>query len=117
MNVTTVSASARFSKALGDGVHKTVELSAEATVEYAEDWHQAQAALYQELGQQLKQLWTAKGNGPSSNNGTGSSANGKAASILEHHCQEHGTPFKRYEKEGRTWYAHKAGEKWCREKR
>ena len=54
MKVTTVSASARFSKALGDGMHKTVELSAEATVEYAEMWQEAQASLYHQLGEQLR---------------------------------------------------------------
>ena len=37
MRVTTASASARFSKAIGDGIHKTVELSAEAAVDAMEN--------------------------------------------------------------------------------
>ena len=111
MRVTTVSASARFSKALGDGVHKTVELSAEANVEARESWQQAQTRLYQELGQQLKALWTAKGNG------NGANGNGEADATPEHFCQEHGVAFKRFEKEGRVWYSHKLdGGKWCNDR-
>ena len=112
MRVTTVSASARFSKALGDGVHKTVELSAEATVDYAETWQESQVRLYQELGQQLKALWTTKANGHTTNgNGKpeGTTSNG-------HYCQQHGVAFKRYEKNGSVWYSHKAGDKWCNER-
>ena len=110
MKVTTVSASARFSKALGDGVHKTVELSAEATVEYAEAWQEVQARLYQELGQQLKTLWTIKANEHATN------GNGKPDIMPDHYCQEHKVAFKRYEKNGRVWYSHKAGDKWCNER-
>ena len=60
MKVTTVSASVRYSMALGDGVHKTVELSAEAMLDDGEMWKMAQANLYEELTGQLKALW---GNG------------------------------------------------------
>ena len=111
MKVTTVSASARFSKALGDGVHKTVELSAEAQVDARENWREAQARLYQELGQQLKALWATRGNG------NGTSGNGKAEATPDHYCQEHGVAFKRFEKEGRAWYSHRTdGGEWCRER-
>lgn len=34
----------------------------------------------------------------------------------QHRCQEHGIPYQPYEKEGRVWYAHNAGNEWCREK-
>ena len=57
MQVNTVTASVRFSKALGDGCHKTVELGAEAAVGKGETWDQAQQALYTALGQQIKALW------------------------------------------------------------
>ena len=115
MKVTTVSASARFSKALGDGVHKTVELSAEATVDYAEDWQEAQVRLFQELGQQLKALWTTTANGhTTTRNGK---LEGNTNTSNGHYCQQHGVPFQRHEKNGRTWYSHKtdSGE-WCRER-
>ena len=107
MKVTTVSASVRYSRAINTGEYKTIELSAEATLEPQEDWIEAQASLYTDLGQQLRTLWTAKANGNEQTaNGTGQS---------EHYCQEHQAEFKQYEKEGRMWYAHKAGQKWCRE--
>ena len=62
MKVTTVSASVRFSKAVGKGQHKTAELCAEATIGDGENWTDAQAKLYQQLGEQLKSLWGV-GNG------------------------------------------------------
>ncbi len=52
---------------MGGGSHKSVELSAEAAVEPKEPWQQAQAKLYQQLGQQLKTLWSAKTNGDGGN--------------------------------------------------
>ena len=112
MKVTTVSASVRYSKALGDGSHKTVELSAEAALTPKEQWQEAQGSLYHELGQQLMSLWSTKANGqPVNDNGDGN-GNGNG----DHHCQEHGVPFKRHEKNGRTWYSHKVGDKWCNER-
>ena len=104
MKITTVSASVRYSRPLGDGSYKTVELGAEATLTAQETWTEAQASLYQELGNQLKTLWTAK---------NGGSANG---STLDHHCQEHSSAFQRYEKGSQVWYAHKQGQEWCRER-
>ena len=107
MKVTTVSASVRYSKPLGDGSHKTVELSAEATPSLNENWTDAQASLYQQLGQQIKALW----------NGNQASNDGVQISTPDHYCNEHGTEFNRFEKDGRSWYAHRTAEgKWCREK-
>ena len=57
MKVTTVSASVRFSKAIGEGQHKAVELSTEATLDAKKHGPEAQASLYQQLGQQIKALW------------------------------------------------------------
>lgn len=112
MKITTISASVRYSKPLSDGAWKAVELSAEGTLGPNDEWHQAQAALYAELGQQLRTLWTSKANG----NGQPSNGTTKTEDSAEHYCQEHLAEFKRYEKEGRVWYAHKAGQKWCKEK-
>ena len=106
MKVTTISASVRYSRAINTGEYKTIELCAEAALDPNEIWTEAQASLYAELGQQLKALWTVKANGQAANGGGQS----------EHYCQEHQAEFKRYEKEGRVWYAHKAGQKWCKEK-
>ena len=57
LEVTSVSASVRFSGTVGPSRFKTVELSAEATVQGDEDWRDAQSHLYQELGKQVKHLW------------------------------------------------------------
>ena len=57
MEVTSVSASVRFSGAVGPSRFKTVELSAEATVHGQEDWQNAQRELYSQLGKQVKNLW------------------------------------------------------------
>jgi hypothetical protein len=54
MKVTTILASVRYSKALGDGSHKTIELAVEATLTPQEEWHKAAATLYHQLGDQLK---------------------------------------------------------------
>ena len=114
MNVTTISATVRYSKPLPDEAWKAVELSAEASLDPNETWIEAQASLYQDLGRQLKALWTSNGNGQAVN-GT-AKAEATTTEQSNHYCQEHQTEFKRYEKDGRTWYAHKAGQKWCREK-
>ena len=42
MKVTTITASVRYSKAQGDGAHKTIELSADATLEPKDNWQEAQ---------------------------------------------------------------------------
>ena len=107
MNITTVSASVRFSKDVGNKQFKTIELSAGGTVNANEIWQAAQAQLYAELGHQLKSLWITNGNG---NTNTG-----PQETVPAHYCQQHKAEFKRYEKEGRVWYSHKSGDGWCRE--
>jgi hypothetical protein len=99
MKVTTVSASVRYSKALGDGSHKTVE----ADVDAEEPWRESQATLYHQLGDQLKGLWATKTNGQPTNGTASPNGNGNGP----HHCQEHGVPLKRHDKDGQTWYSHK----------
>ena len=63
MKVKKVSANVRYSKAIRPGAYKTVELSAEASIDPKESWEDAQAELYHTLGQQLKTLWMSSGNG------------------------------------------------------
>ena len=112
MNIISISASVRFSKDIGDRQFKTVELSAEGTVNANENWQTVQAQLYADLGHQLKALWTANGN---TNNGH--STNGHQEATPDHFCSEHHTDFKRYEKQGRVWYSHKSGDTWRKEKK
>lgn len=65
MKVKKVAASVRYSSSIGYSKYKTVELSAEATVDAKEDWHEAQSELYDQLGNQLRELWTSRANGDS----------------------------------------------------
>ena len=94
-----------YSKAQADGAWKSIELSAEASLNAKEEWQEAQAELYSQLGQQLKAFWTTKANGQASGNGQS-----------EHYCIEHSLPFKRHSKDGKTWYSHKQGSGWCNER-
>ena len=116
MKVTTVSASVRYSRAIQSGEYKTIELSAEASLEPQEAWIEAQASLYTDLGQQLRTLWATKANGNGQSSNGSAKAETSTAEQSEHYCLEHQAEFKRYEKDGRSWYAHKAGQKWCKEK-
>ena len=115
MNVTSVSASVRFSKAIQPGCYKTIELSAEADVAPRENWQTAQSQLYTDLGEQLKALWSARND----QSGPAEQRNGDEDSrdtAQGHFCSEHQTPFKQYTKGESTWYAHKTGDSWCNEK-
>ena len=120
MKVTTVTATIKYSQDTGKGAWKAVEIGADATVDAAETWQQAQASLYHQLGCQLKTLWN---NGKGAQNG--SEGYGEAVPVLEpqsspappeHYCQEHQTEYKRYERQGKVWYSHKGPDgKWCKE--
>ena len=111
MKITTVSASVRFSGAVGESRFKTIELSAEAALDGKETWTEAQASLYQQLGCQLKVLWA-----------TGQQAEAEEPASepeppTEHYCQEHAIPFKRYTRGENVWWSHRTPDgKWCREK-
>jgi hypothetical protein len=74
MKIDRISANIRYSKDTGQGAWKTVELAAEASVTPSENWQEAQAQLYAELGQQMKALWS-NGNG----NGHHKAENGAVA--------------------------------------
>lgn len=62
MKVKKISANVRYSKAIRPGTYKTVELSAEASIDPKESWEDAQVELYHALGQQLKTLWVSTSN-------------------------------------------------------
>lgn len=115
MKITTVSASVRFSKAIQPGCYKTVELSAEAALTPQENWHEAQSQLYDQLGTQLRALWTTR-NGDAARTEQRNGQEDSNGTVPEHFCSEHQTPFKQYTKGESTWYAHKAGDSWCKEK-
>ena len=97
MKATTVSASVRFSGSVGDSRFKTIELSAEATLDGKETWTEAQARLYHQLGCQLKALW-ANGTGNKVQDGAEEPTEapsepeptkGTPAIPPEHYCKEY----------------------------
>ena len=120
MEVTSVSASVRFSGAVGPSRFKTVELSAEATVQGDEDWQDAQSKLYQELGKQVKYLWLEGQKAPewaekAIEDDPGSNLT-QPLPAPDHYCLEHQAGFKRYQRGANTWYSHKSDDgTWCRE--
>ena len=87
MKVTTISAAIRYSKEIGNGAWKSLEIGAEATVEPREDWHDAEARLYAELSTELRTLWTGT-NSNTAKNGEDTSGNGEQQP-REHWCEEH----------------------------
>ena len=119
LEVTSVSASVRFSGAVRPSRFKTVELSAEATVRGDEDWRDAQSQLYQELGKQVKYLWlqgqkTPEGAEKAIDVIPGSDL--PQTPVADHHCLDHQAGFKRYQRGANTWYSHKTDDgTWCRE--
>jgi hypothetical protein len=127
MNIRTISANVRYSKALAQGEHKTIELGAEASLDPGEDWALAQQGLYALLTAQLRTLWGKNGalpeqpqNGPESHVEAPATAGPPSAAPLPtdrpaHWCERHNCAFRRYEKNGKTWWSHKVGDGWCRE--
>jgi hypothetical protein len=78
------------------------------------------ASLYTDLGSQLKALW-ANGNGRKATEAPTEAAETpkepEPVQTPARYCQQHQTEYKRYERDGRVWYSHKAPDgKWCREK-
>jgi hypothetical protein len=132
MKVERVSANIRFSKDTGAGAWKVVELGVEATIGPDEDWTLAQSGLYAVLASQLRSLWSQNSLSPEhSQNASEKPVQGdwehlesspspkpaRPAARSAHWCTEHGVEFRRFEKDGRTWYSHKVGDGWCKEQR
>ena len=114
MKVTNITATVKYSLDTGHG-WKTLEIGAEATIGINDNWQQAQHQLYGELSQQLHRLWS---NGTSDQNVSESAVQPSArAEPPEHRCQAHGVPFKQFSKGDSVWYAHKAGNAWCNERK
>jgi hypothetical protein len=63
MKVNTISVNIRYSRQMPDGSHKTIELSAEGTMDPDEDRHKAQVTLYHELGKTMKYVFSGNGSG------------------------------------------------------
>jgi len=115
MDVTSITVHIRYSKSLADGSYKTVELGAERTLNPDEDYHEAQVALYHELGETMKYVFSGNGAGKSQNSPEKPAPPQPETQQSKHYCRQHRIPFKKYSKEGREWWSHKLGSGWCRE--
>jgi hypothetical protein len=118
MNVNNISVHIRYSKPLADGSYKTVELGAEGTLNPDEDYHDAQVALYHELGSTMKYVFSGNGAGKPQNDRekpVETAPSQPEPQELDHFCRKHQTPFKKYTKDGRSWWSHRVGSAWCRE--
>jgi hypothetical protein len=114
MRATSVSVNIRYSRPMADGSYKTVELGCEATLSSSgEDWQEAQATLYKQLGEQMRYVFNG------SSNGKPVQKQPKAETPAPkpiHWCEAHQTEYKRFEKDNKVWYSHKAPDgKWCKE--
>jgi hypothetical protein len=115
MEVDRVKATLRYS-AEARGAWRSLEIGAEATVAPDEDWHTAQASLYQQLGQQLRALWDNRRADEAPEKPAEASEEANLPTTQEHYCQQHQVEYRRYEKEGKVLWAHKAPDgTWCRE--
>jgi hypothetical protein len=115
MEVDRVKATLRYS-AEAKGAWRSLEIGAEATVAPDEDWRTAQASLYQQLGQQLQALWENRRADEAPEKPAEVSEEANLSTTPEHYCQQHQVQYRRYEKEGKVLWAHKAPDgTWCRE--
>ena len=116
MRVTTIKAMLRYSQDTGKGSWKSLEAGAEAELAPNEDWQAAQQELYRQLGEQMRVLW-ANGKGQNSpESHTPPVSTPSTPQHPEHWCAEHNTEFRKYSRDGRAWYSHRTGDRWCKER-
>ena len=119
MRVTSISVSVRYSKQMGDGSYKTIELGCEGALEKDENWWEAQADLYHQLGDQMRCVFSGSGkaqNGPENAVAPLAGAATPPVPSREHFCTAHQTEYRQFTKDGRTWYSHRHGNGWCKER-
>jgi hypothetical protein len=121
MQVTSISVNVRYSKQTADGSYKTVELGCEGNPTNSDEhWHEVQAELYRQRGEQMRYVFSGNGSGKAQN-GPEKAVPATTPTPLppppppEHWCTTHKTEYERFEKNSRVWYSHKAGDGWCKE--
>jgi hypothetical protein len=114
MQVTTVTATVRFSQDTGKGAWKSLELGAEATISPGESWRVAQANLYRDLGHQLKTLWKQNGSAAPQDAAEDSQVDDPPTA---HFCEVHQMAFTAREGKYGTFYSHpiEGSHTWCNE--
>jgi hypothetical protein len=114
MRVTSVNVNIRYSKLMADGSHKTVELGIEGSLTSSdEDWREVQTNLYRQLGEQMRYVFSGNGSGKVAQEPPRADL---PAPQREHWCAVRQTQYKRFSKDNKVWYSHKAPDgKWCKE--
>src|SRR5918996_5537088 len=93
MEVDRVKATLRYS-AEARGAWRSLEIGAEATVAPNEDWHTAQASLYQELAQQLQALWDNRRADEAPEKPAEAPGAPDLPTTPEHRCQQHQVEYR-----------------------
>jgi hypothetical protein len=119
VRVSSVSVNVRYSKQMVDGSFKTVELGTEGNLDPSEDWQEVQSDLYRQLGDQMRYVFNGSGkaqNGPENAVAPLAEAATPPVPSREHFCTAHQTEYRQFTKDGRTWYSHRHGNGWCKER-
>jgi hypothetical protein len=118
MKVDRVTTVVRYS-AETQGSWRSIEVGAEAVLNASDETlESAQTELYHRLSQQLKALW-ANGNGKANSTQPAPRSDAPPAQAPapppdRRWCQTHRVEFKRFGKNGKTWYSHRLGDgNWC----
>ena len=125
--VNKITANVRYSKNIGQGEYKTVELGAEATVGPDSDWYIEHCVLYNSLVKELKELWNYKKEKDIVLEDTWPTNSSKeevptkpiaSSNGNESHstiCPIHNVPFERKDGFGKAWYSHMVSKGvWCK---
>jgi len=72
------------------------------------------ATVYRDAVQLLGQL-KADGFTPGTAPGRNGQRSARPSAPAGPMCHQHGVPFRQYQKDGRTWFAHRQGDGWCRQ--
>ena len=140
MQVNVIKIQLRYSKNVEQGVYKTLEIGAEASIKETETLEKEYDNLYTFLSNELTNLWN-RPEVPKKEVKSEDSVSGSMPEELplpknpnpsdnpplpcdppllekskEHFCQMHNQPFIRREKDGSEWYSHrKDDQSWCKE--
>jgi hypothetical protein len=126
MKIDRISATVRYSQDTGKGAWKSLEISAEASINEKEDWREASTTLYGQLTKQFKVLWSANGSTPQDSSegsekpvqpSSSQSSPESDPQHPDHYCQEHEVEFKARNGQYGEFFSHqiKGTKQWCNE--
>jgi len=119
MRATAISVSVRYSKPLADDSHKTVELGCEATLNNSEEtWQEAQTALYKQLGEQMRYVWSGISHCKANTQEQHSNGSDGPAAPRQHFCVQPNQDYKQRNRQYGEFWSHqiRGTKEWCNEK-